>query len=123
MSSKVNDHLGFAMILKSQVDLFVKYSDKPEEFGWPAGYKYLGKWSKETQRPQGSGICISSTGDIRIGYFNNGVPAPGTYITFGNGGDTRVGDCYVKNGNCRVRGTEYKANGTTVNYDNEFWNY
>lgn len=56
IGKKVNEHLGFVGDLKDHGELYVQYSDKPEETGFEVGDRYLGEWSKETNKPHGRGI-------------------------------------------------------------------
>ena len=55
---------------------------------------------------------INLFGYIYIQQFNNGVTAPGKYITIRSSGDVEVGKCYLKDGKRCERGTFYNTDGT-----------
>ena len=61
----------------------------------------------------GKVILISPYDQINIGYFDNGLLAPGNYIRINSGGSFDVGDLYLKAGLVRGVGTHYKTDGTT----------
>ena len=65
----------------------------------------------------GRGIRITPGGYIHIGYFNNGVHAPGYYITIYSDGRFDVGKMYLKDGQLRDRGTRYYGNGVVEKFD------
>ena len=70
----------------------------------------------EANNLHGRGIYFHPFGTITIGYWNHGEYAPGNYITIWDGG-VDVGECYLKDGEKRIRGTSYKKNGTTEKFD------
>ena len=120
IKKKANEHLGFVGDLKDHGELYVKYSDKPEETGFAAGAKYLGEWSKETNKPHGRGIRIRSSDRIYIQYYNNGDGAPGKYIHIWSS-SVIVGEEYLKDGKKWERYTLYKSDGTTEEREEEIW--
>ena len=102
---KVRDHLGFG----SDTNAVIKYYLDED------GDHYMGEMSGDNRH--GRGINISSYGNICIGYWQNDDRAPGNYIEIDSDGEFRVGECYMQNGNIKVRGTEYKTDGTSKKYD------
>jgi hypothetical protein len=73
---------------------------------------------KEKNRLHGRGIKIWNDGPIYIGYFEDGYLSTGNFINIYSDGRFEVGEkCYKKDGDGerkmrRMRGTEYKTNGT-----------
>ena len=65
-----SDFLMFGSPLEGYDDRYVKFSDKKSEHGFKKGVKYVGEWSKETNKPHGRGVRIKPNGDIGIGYWD-----------------------------------------------------
>ena len=71
----------------------------------------------DNDKPHGRGILISPYGIIHIGYWNIGERAPGKHILIYSDGDLDVGERYLKDGLLFERGTLYRTNGKTEEYD------
>ena len=105
-------YLGFNTPTSSQL----KFSDKVP--GWRSGFKYIGEWSAQTDKPNGRGIKIYSWGSIYIGQYKDGKSAAGNYIFIWSDDTLSVGENYVNaNGVLKWRGTEYNQDGTTEKFD------
>ena len=68
-------YLGFNTLNYSQI----KFSAKVNINGW-SGCKYIGEWSAQTDKPNGRGIQIGSSGYIQIGYRKDGAYVAGPDI-------------------------------------------
>ena len=64
----------------------------------------------------GRGIFTDENGNIRIGYWNNGVIAPGNFIKIFSNGVFIVGELYMKDGEKCYRFTQYNKDGTTSEF-------
>ena len=84
---KVRDHLAFGNDSNANIQCF-----KDKE-----GASCIGE-KNENNNLHGRGIAIYSFGYISIRYYNNGLCAPGNYITISSGGMFRVGEWYEKDG-------------------------
>ena len=98
----VREHLGFDSAATQQLKFHT----------YKSGNKGIGEL-KFDNNLQGRGIRIFSTGTIHMGYWNDGVPAPGNYLYIYSGGNVEVGQIYLKEGKRWIKGTQYNSNGTT----------
>ena len=80
------------------------------------GNKYYGEINADGNR-HGRGIFIYPDGDIYIEYFDTGATSPGKSIAIWSDGDFRVGEIYLKDRQKCKRGTWYKIDGTTEEFD------
>jgi len=94
LDAGLNDFLKFGSELEGYGKRYVKFSDKADEHGFGEGSKYFGEWSEATKKPHGRGIRIYTSGNILIGYYNNGGLAPGNYLTIYSNGTVYVGEYY-----------------------------
>ena len=101
----VRDHLGFGNAANEQLRFFTD-SD---------GDKCIGERNSDNNL-HGKGIAIWS-GQIHIGYSNNGYDAPGNYLVILSNGDVSVGEVYLKEGKLWDKFTKYLTNGKTEKYD------
>ena len=124
-SISVREHLGFGNFNHSTSLL------EPLGFGNAAncelkvntykyGYKYIGELNSNNEH-HGKGIMIYTSGNISIGYWNNGLPAPGNYFVIKNDGEFLVGEFYSKEGKKWRKGTEYHTDGKQIKYDYTAW--
>jgi len=113
MGKTVRDHLGFghmsAKDIKSTWDTL--FGDK---------FTYIGEHNSNNKL-HGRGINIWHGVTIFIQYWDNGAVAPGNYLYIQSNGDVNVGKVYLKKGERWIKGTRYNTNGTTEEYDNNFW--
>ncbi len=77
--------------------------------------RYYGEVNK-SGKEHGRGIKIWNVGEIRIGYFENGVDSTGNYIHISSNGVFTVGEKYYKDGVRGSRGTHYRTNGNEEKY-------
>ena len=102
----VREHLGFDNAATKQLKFHTnKY-----------GQKMIGELNSDNKL-HGKGIYFYSGGEIGIGYYNNGVGAPGNYLTIYSDGEFKVGECYLKDGEKCVRGTRYLTDGFCKKFD------
>ena len=73
----------------------------------------------KADRLHGKGIVIRMNilDSIRIGYYNDGLSAPGNYLYIFSNGNLQVGEQYLKDGKLCDRGTRYLTNGTSEEFD------
>ena len=72
-------------------------------------------------RAYGRGIKIFDGKFIDIGYWDDGLPAPGNLIGIDSRyGALKVGQCYLKDGKRWKRGTYIRVDGTTEEFDYAF---
>ena len=117
IGEKLSKFLGFEGDLYNDEELFVKYSDKTEDFEIKDDIGYLGQWSKETKKPHGRGIRFQSDGGICICYMKNGKGAPGNFIWICNDMFV-IGDRYIDhNGKHKDKRTRYFYDGRTEQVD------
>jgi len=65
----------------------------------------------------GKSIRIYLNGEIRIGYWDKGLEAPGNYINIFSDGRFHVGEIYMKDAKKWIKGTRYYTDGRTEVYD------
>ena len=66
----------------------------------------------EHNKLHGKGVYINSSGNITIGYFDDGDDAPGNNIIIKNDGEFYLGETFFKDGRIGLRGTIYCTDGT-----------
>jgi hypothetical protein len=75
-------------------------------------YKYYYGEVNADGKEHGRGIHILNSGNIYIGYWENGGLSTGNYILIFSNGDFVVGEIYIKDGGRRNRWTQYNTDGS-----------
>lgn len=74
-------------------DRYFKHSFMNKEDGFNDGDHDIGEWSTESDKPDGSGICIDNSGSIHISCYNNGQwTENGKYIIIHQTGTFEMGE-------------------------------
>ena len=101
MGKSVREHLGFGLVSASAI----KVVDGD-----------IGEFN-EDNKLHGRGMNNYYNGIIGIGYYKDGECATGNYLEIWSDGNFEVGECYLKDGKLCYRGTQYKTDGTTEEFD------
>ena len=102
----VRNYLGFG----AEPDAILRYYNRMK------GQNFIGELNTDNNL-EGRGIKIWAEGDIFIRQWNDGLNAPGHFITIYRGGQLDVGECFLKEGELCEKGTAFYSNGTSEEYE------